>query len=73
VFLISTHTELKTDLAVQYVQQAKQVEALIDNLPEKQDVGPIVSDLMIRYRPPQKPDTLLYRLIPHLGPVRTIV
>ncbi|KAH8080644.1 hypothetical protein HD553DRAFT_317242 [Filobasidium floriforme] len=35
------YEQLKTDLAVQYVQQAKQVEALIDNLPEKQDVGPI--------------------------------
>jgi hypothetical protein len=36
---------LKTDLAVQFVQQAKQVEALIDNLPSKQDVSPIVSSL----------------------------
>jgi hypothetical protein len=52
VFRIPACAELKTDLAVQYVQQAKQVEALIDNLPEKQDVGPIVSDLMIRYRLP---------------------
>jgi hypothetical protein len=47
------------DLAVQYVQQAKQVEALIDNLPEKQDVGPIVSNLTTRYRLSETPDTLL--------------
>lgn len=36
-------TAFKTDLALEYVEGAKEVEALIDNLPDKQDVGAIVS------------------------------
>lgn len=65
MYLIPACTELKTDLAVQYVQQAKQVEALIDNLPEKQDVGPIVSNLMTRCELSQTPYTLLCDLLYH--------
>lgn len=68
MYLIPACTELKTDLAVQYVQQAKQVEALIDNLPEKQDVGPIVSKLTTRCELSHRLDTLLCDL---LYPIRS--
>lgn len=68
MYTIPACTELKTDLAVQYVQQAKQVEALIDNLPEKQDVGPIVSKLTTRCELSHRLDTLLCDL---LYPIRS--
>lgn len=35
--------ELKIDLALDYVTKAKEVQALIELLPDPEDVGPVVS------------------------------